>query len=228
MTCAAARNSAPSSKYNTASEVMTTMSDSALLIGCRCSRRFNAPAMHSPPKMKNKAKCMSFGVVCSTQVFSRPGTTLFYSLLSAISQPQTCRNNIENCNGQQELPAKAHQLVITEARKRSAHPDIKKQEAEDRKQRLDDGTSPCRQKTAEGAGPSTKKEQSGHTAYGNHVRVFGHEEHGELHRTVFSVISGSEFAFCFGQIEGRAVCFRIGRHQIDKEGNKLQSAKDIP
>ena len=33
--------------------------------------------------------------------------------------------------GHQELPAKAHQLVVAETRQRAAYPDVEKQEAED-------------------------------------------------------------------------------------------------
>ncbi len=60
MTWAAARNSAPSSRYSTASELMTTMSESALLMGWRWSRRFRAPATHNPAKMMNRARCIVF------------------------------------------------------------------------------------------------------------------------------------------------------------------------
>ena len=37
---------------------MTTISDSALLMGCRCSSRFNAPPMQSAPKMKKITRYM--------------------------------------------------------------------------------------------------------------------------------------------------------------------------
>ncbi len=43
ITCAAARNSAPSDQYSTASDIITTTSDSALLMGCFCRSRFSAP-----------------------------------------------------------------------------------------------------------------------------------------------------------------------------------------
>ena len=44
MTCAAARNSAPSDQYRTASDIITTTSDSALWMGWRWKSRFSAPA----------------------------------------------------------------------------------------------------------------------------------------------------------------------------------------
>ena len=56
--CAAARNSAPSSRYSTASELITTISDSALLMGCVCSRRLNAPARQNPAKTIKRTRCI--------------------------------------------------------------------------------------------------------------------------------------------------------------------------
>jgi hypothetical protein len=58
ITWAAARNSAPSSRYRTASEIMTTMRESALLMGCRWKRRFSAPAIQSAAKIKNSTRYM--------------------------------------------------------------------------------------------------------------------------------------------------------------------------
>jgi hypothetical protein len=58
MTWAAAKNSAPSSRYRTASELMTTISDRALLMGWRWKRRFNAPATQSPPKKMKRTRYM--------------------------------------------------------------------------------------------------------------------------------------------------------------------------
>ena len=42
MTCAAARNSAPSDQYRTASDIITTMSESAELIGWRWQQQVQA------------------------------------------------------------------------------------------------------------------------------------------------------------------------------------------
>ena len=78
---------------------------------------------------------------------------------------------------------------------------------------------------AEGAGPAAQKQQRGHAAHVDHVGVLGHEEHGELHRAVFGVIAAGQFAFGFGQIEGRAVGLGIGGHQVDEEGQELHPPK---
>src|ERR1700735_2461696 len=43
MTCTAATNSAPSSRYSPASAAITAISESALLIGCRCASKLTRP-----------------------------------------------------------------------------------------------------------------------------------------------------------------------------------------
>src|SRR5258708_40286643 len=55
-------------------------------------------------------------------------------VLTAVSECQGRRQDVENGDGQKKLPAEAHQLVIAEARKRAAHPDIEQEE----EQNLDD------------------------------------------------------------------------------------------
>ena len=56
ITCTTATNSAPSSMYSTASEPITTISDSALLMGWRCTSRLIAPATQMAPKNANRAR----------------------------------------------------------------------------------------------------------------------------------------------------------------------------
>ncbi len=81
---------------------------------------------------------------------------------------------------------------------------------------------------AEGAGPSTEKEQCGDTADHDHVAVLGHEEHGEFHGAVFGVVAAGEFGLRFWKIEGRAVGFGVRSHEIDEEGKDLPAAEDVP
>ena len=76
--------------------------------------------------------------------------------------------------------------------------------------------------------PAAEEEQRGHAADGDHVGVFGHEEHGELHGAVLGVIAGDELAFGLGQIEGRAVGLGVGGHEVDEEGDELEAAEDVP
>jgi hypothetical protein len=81
---------------------------------------------------------------------------------------------------------------------------------------------------AEGAGPAAEEEQRGDAAYGDHVAVFGHEEHGELHGAVLGVIAAGEFGFRFGKIERGAVGLGVGRGEVDEEGDELAAAEEIP
>src|SRR4029077_16911323 len=60
ITCTAATNSAPSSRYSTASDAITTTSDSALLIGWLCTSRLIAPATQIAPKTRNSTRCSIF------------------------------------------------------------------------------------------------------------------------------------------------------------------------
>src|SRR5438094_975129 len=41
--------------------------------------------------------------------------------------------------------------------------------------------------------PSAEKKQRSDAGGGEHVGIFGHEEHGELHGTVFGMVSGHQF-----------------------------------
>src|SRR5215472_13592229 len=118
---------------------MTTMSESAELIGWCCSRRLSAPATASRPKMMNRASSIVavFWVFltyactfdCKTRSMNGCGPidANARTFLTAISECQSRRQDIENGDGQKELPAEVHQLVIAEARKRTAHPDVEQE-----------------------------------------------------------------------------------------------------
>ena len=75
---------------------------------------------------------------------------------------------------------------------------------------------------------AAEEQQRGDAGDGDHVGVFGHEEHGELHGAVFGVVAGDELGLGFGEVEGRAVGFGIGGHQVDEEGDDLEAAEDVP
>src|SRR6266850_8161596 len=106
----AATNSAPNRRYSPASEAITTTSDSALLMGCRCTSRLTAPATQIPPKNRKRIRCISL---------DQPDVRL-------PCHYQTSHHQIRNRRGQQNLPAERHELVIAEAGKRPADPDIQK------------------------------------------------------------------------------------------------------
>src|SRR6202034_3176924 len=98
-------------------------------------------------------------------------------------------------------------------------------EPEDRRDGLDQEAA-IGQQIPEWAGPSTKEEQGGDTAYGDHVGVLGHEEHGEFHGAVFGVVTGGELGFRLGQVEGGAVGFGISCRKVYEEGDKLKTTKN--
>src|ERR1700753_3736942 len=91
--------------------------------------------------------------------------------LAAISECQGRRQDVQNGDGHKKLPAEVHELVIAEARKRTAHPDIeeKKREnlnhkPEDRQKRTDYRTVQGRdivEHMAERGRSATEEEQCG-------------------------------------------------------------------
>src|SRR5580698_7063962 len=95
ITCAAARNSAPSDQYSTASDSITTTSESAELIGCFCSSRLSAPATASAAKMMNSASCISqsasFKLSGFPSILNQPA-----SALDVIRQHQAGKENVDN------------------------------------------------------------------------------------------------------------------------------------
>src|SRR5450759_3545389 len=110
MTCTAATNSAPSSRYSSASEPITTISDRALFMGCFCTSRLTAPPTHSAAKMKNRTR----GNMVNCRSLQR--------------HDQAGDDDIRNGQRQKKLPAEGHELVITETRQCAADPDVDKYE----------------------------------------------------------------------------------------------------
>src|ERR1017187_9459048 len=175
MTCTAATNSAPSSRYSSAREPITTISDRALLMGCFCTSRLLAAPMHTAPKMMNKARCMivTFPAPTACRVNLRTRELLQRN-------NQAGDQNICNRQRQQELPTERHQLVVTEAGQRALDPDVNKDksqhlhhEPDDRQECLQNG------RPKHGARPSAKEQNRSQAGHGEHVGVLGHEEHGE-------------------------------------------------
>src|SRR5208282_4181954 len=149
-------------------------------------------------------------------------------MLSSQRHHQSRINNVSHRQGQQDLPSESHELVIAKAGQGPADPDVQehkkenlKTEPEYRHHRLQN------RRAKDGTMPSAEKQQSGHTGHGDHVGVFGHEKHGELHGAVLGVVSGHEFGFSFRQIKRGAVGFRVGGDQVDEKGQRLP-VKNVP
>src|SRR5580658_8900443 len=114
MICTAFRNSAPNRRYSPASDAITTISDSALLMGWLCTSRFTAPATQITPKNRNKIRW-----------------NMFEKLPSGPQRHNQRRvHNVGDCQGQQDLPPKRHELVIAKARQSPAHPDVQEHKKE--------------------------------------------------------------------------------------------------
>src|SRR5581483_4990861 len=128
MTCTAATNSAPSSRYSAASAPMTTTKERALFTGCRCASRLIAPATAMAANAMNSPRC-SIRTVTS-RIFRTVSLTRYSVLLRP--QPHHQRRNYQVRDGerQQHLPSKCHQLVVAKARQSPAHPDIQKDKKE--------------------------------------------------------------------------------------------------
>src|ERR1700753_1653891 len=119
---------------------MTTTSDRALLMGRRCSRRLSAPATASAPKMIKSASCMMFSGFfrdsvmtsnhCKTEKKISSGYLLIVKQLARVvglaaqSKNKASNEDVDHGDGQKKLPTEAHELVVTEAWQRAAHPDI--------------------------------------------------------------------------------------------------------
>src|ERR1700749_3166063 len=100
---------------------------------------------------------------------------------ASVSECQGRRQNVEDGDGHKELPAKVHQLVIAEARKRATHPDIEQKEKQNLDDKPEDGKdrpNDCAvedcdvvEDVSELRVGAAEKEQSGDARDGDHVRV---------------------------------------------------------
>src|SRR5258708_36902789 len=99
-------NSAPRSRYSTASAPMTPMSESALEMGWVWMTRLIAliTAIAANRKKKN-----------GSMLFRKEG------------HEESGGQQVEHRHGKQERPGEAHELIVAEARKGSANPDEKEQ-----------------------------------------------------------------------------------------------------
>src|SRR5437879_13788928 len=98
-------------------------------------------------------------------------------------------DNVRDCQGQQDLPAESHKLVITEARQRAASPDIQKDKEKNlyakpkyRNKRSEygrDRKARDPRDTLEATVASAKKEQRANSGRSNSVGVLCPQEHGQ-------------------------------------------------
>ena len=77
----------------------------------------------------------------------------------------------------------------------------------------------------EGREPAAEEEDRREAGNGDHVRVFGHEEHGEFEAGIFGVEAGDQFGFRFGQVERNAVRFGNGGGDVAEEADDLRESR---
>src|SRR5450755_4576591 len=106
ITCAAARNSAPSSRYSTASEPITPTSEMALEIGCVCTTTLMPQITAMAAKMRKRMTSMS-----GEQGHHKAGD-----------------QQVKDGHREHELPREGHQLIVAEARQRAPNPDEDEQQ----------------------------------------------------------------------------------------------------
>src|ERR1035437_3854000 len=93
-------NSAPSSRYSTASEPITPTSEMALEIGCVCTTTLMAQTTAIIAKIRKRM----------TSISRKP------------RNQKAGHQQIRNRDREKELPREAHELVIAESRQRAANP----------------------------------------------------------------------------------------------------------
>src|ERR1035438_9832825 len=111
MTCAAAMNSAPSSRHRTASEPITPTSEIALEIGCVCTTTLMAHTTAINAKMRKRMTS-----ICFVVLFRKPGNQ------------EAGHQQVEHGHREEKLPREAHQLVVTESGQRGANPHKEEQD----------------------------------------------------------------------------------------------------
>src|SRR5580658_5880235 len=117
MSCAAAINSPPSSKYRTASAPITPMSESALAMGWVCTTRLIPQKTAMPAKMRKIS-----GVIDYLDVRAS---------FCCQSHDEAGDQKVEHRQRKKENPGEAHQLIVTETRQSGAHPDEHEQQHQD-------------------------------------------------------------------------------------------------
>src|ERR1035438_2354057 len=101
-------NSAPSNRYNTASDPITAISETALEMGCRCTTTLMAATTAMPANTRKRINSIRFD--------SRKH-----------GDRQAGGQQVQHGDRKQNLPGEAHQWIVTEARQRAANPDKEEQ-----------------------------------------------------------------------------------------------------
>src|SRR5436190_306897 len=131
---------------------------------------------------------------------------------------------VDRCDREQNLPAEAHQLVVTQPRQRRPQPD----EDEEQKEQLEEEPDRPEEVDSVGEGemPAAEEERDREARERDHVHVLGHLEQAPAHPRVLGVVAGDELLLCFGQVEGGTARLRDAADQEDQEADRLRD--DVP
>src|SRR5207249_7484348 len=138
-------------------------------------------------------------------------------------------HQVRNRQRQQKLPSKGHQLVISKTWQRATHPDVNKKKYEhpqDKPEQRQQLLQPVW--TKHWSAPSAQKQQRRQARNSDHVGVLCHEKHRKFHGAVLGVIARDQLGFRLWQVKWNAIRLRVGRRQIDKEGNDMPATENEP
>src|SRR4029079_10477813 len=134
-------------------------------------------------------------------------------------------NNIQQGDRKKTLPPEIHQLVVTKPRQRGAQPDVQKKKEEHLCEEIQ-WAKPW-DLLYKGSIPSSQEQHGRNHRHRKHVGVLSEEKHGELHRAVFRVESGTQLRLSLRQIEGHPVRFGNGANQVNKKSDRLKP-EEVP
>src|SRR4051794_2943334 len=132
------------------------------------------------------------------------------------------RDDPEQREGDQPLPAERHELVVAHPRQRPAQPDEDEDEEEHLAHEPQEGpVAGVRARPdlvdPERRVPAAQEQRGGQRRDGRHVDVLGQEEQRELQAGVLGVEATDELTLRLGQVEGRSVGLPHHRDRVDHE-----------
>src|SRR5438445_7327841 len=130
--------------------------------------------------------------------------------------------DVEQTERKQHLPAEVHEAVVTQARKRPAHPHHEEEEDDHLAEEPEGSGDPVEGVEWEERQPPAEEEGRRDRADDHHVHVFAEKREAEAHGSVLGVIAGDELCLRLWKIERCTVRFGEGSAEIQDEGERLQ------
>src|ERR1051325_2864165 len=195
-------NGAARVTYRQAREMKTPISEIALYRGLRCATTDIAQPIAIPAnKMKSRANIKNVNTgaqrrAChqSNRDTCAPGRTsssptcgrfqkLTYIIKRARPLQRRRQNDVDDCERDQKLPAKIHQLIEAKTRQRSAQPNVKEKKKDYLAEKVKDAQP--RQLMHERAIPAAEEQRRRQHRDREHVQVLGDKKQSKLHRAIF-------------------------------------------